>query len=259
MCHLLRELKAAGIRILQVEPYLEVLLGIHNFFARGHRPQDLKKRSIQYPVYLAEKNATGALIAYYQTAAKASFDASVEAVMRFARFDAARLRLRDSLRAQALAPLVKQHPAAYIEAGLIHYSLWQLINKHRQNHSQVRPVFLADDAIQAMGAKGRLFGPGDQLTLLYMLHPGITGTTRERLLAAQSMIYSKIIKKEEQKDNLKDFPHIRDELACIHTAKRLSVQDCGRLFPLIRRAKSTTARQTVTDYLATRKSRSVVQ
>ena len=84
------------------------------------------------------------------------------------------------------------------------------------------------------------------------------GGLKEKLLAAQSMMYSKIIKKDEQKNNLKDFPHIRDELACIHTAKRLSFQDCGRLFPLIRRAKSTTARQTVTDYLATMKSRSVV-
>ncbi len=250
MCFLLRKLHATGVKILQVEPYLEILLDIHNLFAEGHRPQDLKKHSIQYPVYLAEKNATGALIAYYQAAARASFDDSIEAVLRFARFDAARFRLRDSLRAQALALLIKQHPAVYIEAGLIHYPLWQLINKHGQNQLKVRPVFLADDAIKAMGAKGHLFGPGDQLTLLYMLHPGMVGTARAKLLAAQSIIYSKIIKKEEQKDNLKDFPHIRDELACIQAAKRLSFQDCGRLFPLIRRAKSAAARQIVTGYLA---------
>ena len=36
MCYLLQELKAAGKKIYQVEPFLEILAGIHDFFAEGH-------------------------------------------------------------------------------------------------------------------------------------------------------------------------------------------------------------------------------
>ena len=60
MCDLLQELKWQGKQIFQAEPFLKILLGIHEFFADGHHPGELQKNSIQYPVYLAERNATQA-------------------------------------------------------------------------------------------------------------------------------------------------------------------------------------------------------
>ena len=75
---------------------------------------------MRYPVYLAEKDATKALLGYYQTVVNGSFDETFEVVKQFARMDAARFRLRDLLRARALVPLVKQYPLSYIEAGVIH-------------------------------------------------------------------------------------------------------------------------------------------
>jgi len=103
MCYLLWELHAEGKMIFQVEPFLEILSGIHEFFADGHRPGELNQTSIQYPVYLAERNATKALLDYYQTAMTGSFDSTIAAVEQFARMDAARFRLRDSLRAQGIS------------------------------------------------------------------------------------------------------------------------------------------------------------
>jgi hypothetical protein len=85
MCYLLRELAARGKRIVQVEPFLEILLGIHEFFAQGHRPQELDKNAIHYPVYLAEHHATRTLLAYYQTVMTESFEKALEAVEQFAR------------------------------------------------------------------------------------------------------------------------------------------------------------------------------
>jgi hypothetical protein len=123
MCKLLRELKAKGKHIFQVEPFWEILLSIHEFFVEGHHPGEIQKDSVQYPVYLAERNATQALLAYYQTVMAGSFDDTIRATIRFARVDAARFGLRDSLRAQALAPLIKEYPSAFIEAGVIHYPL----------------------------------------------------------------------------------------------------------------------------------------
>jgi hypothetical protein len=250
MCDLLRKLRAEGKKIFQVEPFLEILLGIHEFFAEGHRPQELDPNSIQYPVYLAERNATKALLAYYQTVMTGSFNETIGTIKQFARMDAARFRLRDSLRAQALAPLVKKYPSAFIEAGVMHYPLWRLLRRQMLLQKQVRLIFIADAALNTLGKKGHLFGPGDQLTLLYIFHPTFAQPKREALLAARSLIYSKLVAKEESTENLNSLPHLRDELVCIQISRRLSTADCRHLFPLVRSATSAEARQIVAEYLA---------
>jgi hypothetical protein len=250
MCRLLRNIHAAGKKIYQVEPFLEVLLGIHAFFADGHTPDDLPQNSIQWPVYRAERQATGALLAYYQVALGGSFEQTLTAILRFARADAARFRLRDSLRAQALAPLIEKNPSAYVEAGVIHFQLWQLLRQQLNQPDGVRPVFLADDVLKKMNAGGHLYGPGDQLTLLYIFNPTIAETERHRLLAARAIIYAKIIGKEEINTDPCTFPHLRDELACIRATGKLGLQDCRELFPLIRRAQTDEARQIFYEYLS---------
>jgi len=250
MCRLLRELHAEGKKLHQVEPFIESLVHIHEFFADGRRPDDLSRDSIHFHVYRAERAATGALLAYYQTVAAGSFENSIEAVIRFARADAARFRLRDSLRAQALASLIHEHPSSYVEAGLIHYHLWRLLRERLRARARVQPVFLADAALQALGESGPIFGPGDQLTLLYIFHPAISQPDREKLLAARSMIYSKILEKQEMGDDEQPFPHLRDELACIRAVRKLSIDDCRSLFPRVRRAGSPEARRLVAAFQA---------
>lgn len=250
LCYLLQELKAEGMKIFQIEPFLEILLNIHENFAEGHRPEELNKSSVQYPVYLAERNATGALLAYYQIVMSGSFEASIEAIKQFARLDAARFRLRDSLRAQALAPLIKEYPSTFIEAGVIHYPLWRLLRRRVPPYHRVQLIFIADAALHTLGKKGHLFGPGDLLTLMYIFHPTVAQPKREALLAARSLIYSKLVAKEESTEDLNSLPHLRDELACIQIARRLSTDDCRRLFPLVRGATSSGARQIVAEYLA---------
>jgi hypothetical protein len=252
MCYLLRELAARGKRIVQVEPFLEILLGIHEFFAQGHRPQELDKNAIHYPVYLAEHHATRTLLAYYQTVMTESFEKALEAVEQFARADARRFRLRDSLRAHAMAPLFRQYPSVYIEAGVIHLSLWRLLRRQILPPDRLQLIFLADGALKRLGIKGHIYGPGDQLTLLYIFHPNHITTRRTKMLAARSIIYSKIIEKEELTDALESYPHLRDELACIRATGQLSLDDCRRLFPLVRSANSSAARQIFTEYSALR-------
>jgi hypothetical protein len=249
MCHLLRDLKARGKAIFQTEPFLETLLEIHDFFADGHSPNEIPKDSLWYPVYLAEKNATGALLAYYKTVMVGSFDQVLESIKRFARTDAARFRLRDSLRAQALAPLIRRYSSTYIEAGTIHYPLWRLLNEQIPADINVKPVFLADVALSTVGRKGHLYGPGDQLTLLYVFHPRLNQPQRESLLAARSLIYSKLITKDETEDASTPLFHLLDELSCIQTTGRLLMDDCRYLFERIRGTKTHVARRMVSDYL----------
>ncbi len=252
MCRLLRDLKTEGKSIYQIEPYLETLISIHDFFADGHRPQELNKGSLQYPVYLAEKNATGALLAFYRTVMNGSFEESIEAVKNFARFDAARFRLRDSLRAQSLAPLIENVQSAYIEAGVSHLYLWQSLRKRLSRPRRLKALFLSDDALKTIDLKGHLYGPGDLLTLLYIYHPHTIQSDREKILAARSMIYSKLIAKSEIDYGLQKLPHLRNELTCIWMTNRLSLEDCRQLFPHVRRSGTRQARQIVAEYMADR-------
>jgi hypothetical protein len=256
MCCLLRELHAEGKEIYQVEPFIESLLSIHEFLAEGHKPDDLAENSIHFYVYRAERAATGALLAYYQTVGSGTFEEAIEAIIRFARADAARFRLRDSLRAQALVYLVQEYPSSYIESGLIHYPLCRLLRDRLPSHVRVQPLFLADAALRSMGKKGHLYGPGDQLTLLYIFHPTISQPEWEKLLAARSMIYSKILEKQESNGDGETFPHLRDELACIDAVRQLSVNDCRSLFADIRRASTQAARRTITEFLSKRQQKS---
>jgi hypothetical protein len=200
-------------------------------------------------VYQAERDATRALLDYYEIVMKGRFKAAIQAIIRFARFDAARFRLRDSLRARALAAQFDKGSSAFIEAGAIHLGLYHLLRKKLPEAVQLKPVFLARKVLKTLGVKGPLFGPGDRLTLTYIFHPQTHGTFREELLAARSLIYSKLIEKEEVSADVETFPHIRNELTCIRTVNLLTLDDCDRLFSLIRRVKSEHARQLVDDYL----------
>ena len=252
MCHLLRDLKAEGKTIYQIEPYLETLISIHDFFADGHRPQELNKGSLQYPVYLAEKNATGALLAFYRTVISGSFEETIAAVRNFARLDAARFRLRDSLRAQSLAPLLENVQSAYIEAGASHLYLWQSLRKRLSRPRRLKAIFLSDDALKAINLNGHLYGPGDLLTLLYIYHPHTVQVNREKILAARSLIYSKLIAKSEIDEGLENLPHLRNELDCIRMTNELTLEDCRRLFPRVRRSGTQQAQQIVAEYMADR-------
>jgi len=249
MCDLLKTLKTEGKKIFQVEPFLEVLSDIHDFFADGHGPGEIEKDSIQYPVYLAEKRAAAALLTFYQAAAEGDFNETLRAVRRFARADAARFRLRDSLRSQELVRLVTEYPSAYIEAGEMHYPLFHLLLKGLPKTTRVKPIFTYQAALGESKGKGHIYGPGDQLTLLYIYHPAIDQPMRETILAARSLIHSKLVTKEELTHDLDLLPHLRNELHCNRLVSRLSLCDCRRLFSLIRRADTQTANRLVVDYL----------
>ena len=249
MCRLLRKLKNEGKSIFQVEPYLERLLAIHELFAKGNSPESLEKNPLLLPVYLAERNATKSLLSYYRAVISKSFNDVIKAVQTFARMDAARFRLRDALRADALAPLVARHASSFIETGLMHYPLWQRLKRIVAPSCRVFPKFLADGALKKIAVTGIHYGPGDLLTLLYVFHPNYKEPKREAILAARALIYSKLIIKEEQSDDLSTFPHLRDEIACIKTVRQLSLDDCRRLFSRIVHADTPTSNQIVKRYL----------
>ncbi len=248
MAGVLRECHRAGTRLYQIEPFIDHLLAIHERFAGGDGPSDLPTGTALHRVYLAEREATAALIDFYSVSTGGPLAATIEAVKRFARSDAHRFALRDRMRAAAMADVLTAHGYTYIEAGLIHFPLWQELRRRLPTGYPLRVHFLMTDAVRSMGYRSHLYGPGDLLTLHYRFHPQ-RRFQEEDLLAARALIYSKLIAKEEIVDADEPYPHTRDELEVSAMTARLTLADCGRLYPPIRRASTTTAREMVRHYL----------
>lgn len=248
MAQVLRERRQAGTRLVQVEPFIELLLSIHDRFANGEGPQNLPEGTDLYRVYRAEHLATKALIDFYRASARDGLDITITAVKRFARADAQRFALRDHLRAQALADLVQDAGKAYIEAGPIHYPLWRELRRRLPTGFPLKVHFLMTGVVRALGFRRHLFGPGDLLTLYYRFHPRARFPT-EDLFAARALIYNKLILKEEIAGPADTYPHTRDELAIGRLTDRLSLEDCRRLYPRVRRASTSESRDIVARYL----------
>ena len=247
-CNHLKQLHTQGKSIIQIEPFLEVLIEIHAFFADGGDPSDIDTGSATFNVYQAEKNATGRLLDYYQTVMTGSFEKTIETVKAFARADAARLLLRDAMRAEALVHEVLKYAKSYVEAGYIHHALFVKLRKALAGRANLRPVFLMAPIVKPLLGKRQALGPGDILTLLYVYHPHFQKKEAD-LLAARSIVYIKLLEKEELEAIPGEYPHTRDEVTALQMVCSLSFEDCQNLYPHIRLAKTEDARSMVKAYL----------
>jgi hypothetical protein len=237
--------------LFQVEPFIEALLGIHEFFADGGSPADLTPGTVRHRVYTAEHLATRALLQFYRVSLNGRFEQTVDAVMAFARADASRFRLRDEMRTEALAVLVCGRNTAAVEAGYMHALLWRMLQQRVGKDARVRPVHLLGDRLAEAGAKRRNFGPGDVLTLHYLFGPNRNGSEL-RLLAARSLIYAKLLEKEEMAGRAGEFPHLENERETGRIADLLDYDDCRRLYSLIRRSGTAAALKIAYRYIESR-------
>ena len=247
-CLLWRRMHAAGVPVLQIEPFLERLLQIHERFASGSVPEDIEKEPLHHQVYAAERDATGALIEFYQSASDGQFDAIIEATIRFARLDARRFVLRDRLRAGAIRSLIERYSSIGVEAGQMHVALAPFLRQLLPAGTRVTSVQLMKPIVSLWGRSRHLFGPGDLLTLQYIFHPN-SKSPRLNLLAARALIYNKVIVKDELVPDHTDYPHTRDEIQSIDLVNRLTLSDCRILYKKIGRVSTTAARTAVYQYL----------
>jgi hypothetical protein len=239
LCVELRQLFAQGKHIVQVEPYLDRLVQIHELFANDKTPEYVLSLDGLRDVYLAEKEATGALITFYSLSMKEEFRAVIDSVKAFAQKDAHRIRMRDVMRAAAIAELAATGQRLFVEAGYIHYGLYHFLSKQIGQHLKVQSVFLLQPVIDTLQAKRRNIGPGDVLTLLYVLH-GTIAAAQADLLAARSLIAVQLVAKEElQPDHT--FPHCEDDAMVNALVSSLDFQQCRHLYQRIRGVPRSTA------------------
>ena len=241
LCRELQHLHAHGHRLLQVEPFLDGLAEIHERFADGATPAAILADKGLQDIYLAEKEATGALIDFYAASRTDDFPALIEAVCTFARRDAARIRLRDRLRARAIRDLAATAPSLYVEAGFIHFDLFRLLRSAATAGVRVEPLFLLQPEVDRLGVTRRNIGPGDVLTLHYVFHDRLPAA-RAGLLAARSLIAVQLVAREELAPEADaPFPHCADDGLVNRLVDRLDLEQCRRLHARIRGQDRATA------------------
>jgi len=234
MYKLLRELHQKGKVLLQIEPYMENLMSIHDMFLNGKQPSDVLKIPGLREVYEAEKNATGALLRFYESSLTNSFQKVIEAVRNFAHTDAERFRFRDTMRAKAIVRVLPEKKKVYVEAGAVHTYLEKALRQQLGTRYQIESQFLLKTVVQKLTGKAQVLAPGDILTERYISRKR-RNDEFESLLAARSLIYIQLLEKEEMIPSRSErTPHIKDEIRATELVNKLSLEQCEELYKKIR-------------------------
>lgn len=231
-CRTLQSLHSAGAAILQIHPWMDELVGIHEFFAAGNGPADIPRGGQPWLVYEREREWSAKLLAFYSAAGKNDFDAILGAVNDFAMADAAKIRDMDRHRAAAVKDILPAHGTAYVECGAIHHDMVGLMMK-ALGHGQVRVVHLMEEACLARYGRRRLIPPGDLLTFRHLLGAQ-RDHERETLLAARAVVYNRLMEKEETFDSASPYPHMDAEALVLQILDSLDIEQCRTLFGRIR-------------------------
>jgi len=247
-CELFQSLYQNGKQLFQVDPFITQLNAIHDFFAAGGKPHEIDADSPRGIVYNAERDYSAALLAYYKECLTAPFDNVVRLVKRFAREDARRGRLRDQMRAEAINTLIPAYQSVYVEAGLLHLSLLNRLRERLPTEYRIRPAYLMAPVVRQFTTRRQAWGPGDMLTLLYTYRPDYAQPRADHL-AAQSLIYTKIIIKEEIAAPANSFPHTRNEVESSALVQKLRYSDCEKLYARIKNRTTKEAMEIVREYV----------
>ncbi|WP_291319319.1 hypothetical protein [Desulfonatronospira sp.] len=233
-CLVLRQMHDMGKTILQVEPFVEELIGLHEFFAAEGRPDQIRPETRAGIVYDCERRWSDKLMKFYRASgAGGEFARLVQAVRSFARADAEKGRLRNKMRARALEGVLPLYKSIYVEAGYIHFFLAREIFVRKPQGSLLELFYSMQDFFRERLGRRQILGPGDVLTLLYTWMPDYTGP-RADILAARSLIYNKIVHKEEILEDTARLPHSRDELRAVQLAGSLDYEECREVYREIR-------------------------
>lgn len=219
----LKDLYSRGVRIIQVEPYLEILEKIYRAISAG-RVEEYSLDPGAAEVLEVEKEVTGALIEYHEELMGGDFDRIVDKIIEFAKRDAKRFVVRDRLRAEAISRLELDGMVG-VEAGYMHILLPRYLEERGVKTSTVS---LIDEACRMLGLHPRE-NPGDTLTKSYMLNEDLGG--EERLKAAQSLIYLMLVSREEKTPTLGNpFPHLTEEIGILERITKMSYDECRELY-----------------------------
>ncbi len=223
---LLKNLHAQGLKILQIEPYLEIIEKIHTSIKTGKFGEYTSNPEVRN-VLNVEREVVGKLIEYQEALMKGDFDDIVNKVIEFTKRDSERFRLRDYMRAIEISKL-EEDGKFVVEAGYMHVLLPIFL---RDLNVKLETVNLLEKACRMLNVE-YLENPGDLLAKAYMLRQDLDDS--DRLLAAQSLIYVSMISKEEKLPSPDTpYPHLIEETAVSKKVRAMSYEECKREFTRI--------------------------
>lgn len=230
-CDLLQELHNAGKKVLQIHPWLDKLIEIHEFFAAGHGPEELPKYGYLPDVYNRERQWTAALIDFYESSGTGSFARTIETVTAFAREDARKIRSMDEARAKTISDAVSETGEGtriYVECGSIHFDMVMLLRK-RIEGSTLKVRHLMEEVCKPRFGSRRLLPPGDILTFRHLM-AAPENPFSEKLLAARAVLYNRLIQKGELIAPSGNYPHMENEALVISLVNTLDFEQCERIY-----------------------------
>lgn len=254
---LMKEMYVQGKEIIQIDPYMSCLMQIHEIFSHGGTHKDLPPGHYEI-VYSTERAVSACLLKYYSLIPKGDFCDLLQAVMDFAKSDARRIKIRDEMRAEAIHQFLTKNPPesnfrrVYIEAGYIHQPLLKSLS-HKLKDFKIIPYFPASPIVRFYTSKKHIFSPGDILTLRYAFkgNKGEAFQPDNIVLAARSLVYTKIITKDETRPSEDlPYPHTLDEIWCYKVVNLLSLSECSEIFNQIKYMKTQEARHKVLTYIS---------
>jgi len=227
---LLKKMHGKGIKILQIEPYLENLEKIYRAIDKGEFENAAMGEDIE-TVREVERKATEMLIKYQEAFLRQDFDGVIDATINFTKADAERFRVRDYMRAREIKEIMEKDELPsniFVEAGQMHFLLPEHLSRMLQN-SEITVIKIVEKMAEYCNLK-LISNPGNQLTSEYIMGKKID-RDYERLMAARGIIYISLIKKEEMvPSNNNPCPHLMDEMRVADYVSKLSYEDCRKKF-----------------------------
>ena len=231
-CRTLQHLHSLGATILQIHPWMDELVGVHEFFVAGNSPAQIPRGGKAWEVYSREHEWSRKLLAFYTAAGKKDFKGILAAVTEFAKADAEKIRDMDQDRAAAVAKTVAGRSSVYVECGAIHHTMIGLLIK-MLGHGRIKAVHLMEEVCKERYGVRRLIPPGDLLTFRYLVRAP-EDSAQESLLAARAMIYNRLMEKDENFESAYAHPHMDAEALVLQIISGLDTEQCKDMFDIIR-------------------------
>ncbi|NPA22963.1 MAG: hypothetical protein GXO23_01515 [Crenarchaeota archaeon] len=216
--------------IIQVEPYLTSLVDMFHFIEFKIINKVLEKDNEIKFVHGVESIVSKYLVEYYESILSKSFEDVILNVIKFAKYDAFRILIRDLMRAWKMRDVVNEYGRDkhyLVEAGTIHTCLSKFMST------------ICNVSVHVIDVKEVI---ARRLNIVFPQHPGniLTRIFLEarpfnldycKLLAARSIVYTLLITKSELRpSNMLKYPHIVDEYRVLDFVNKLSYDDCRRIY-----------------------------
>jgi len=227
-----RRLYTSGVQVIPLDPYQEVATEVKvKLFLRKDLEkleQDLTARYIA----MLELNISKVLQEYYRPELRQDFDKLVELTLKYAKFDAERIRFRTELRVRKLVELFEQDLVKFPVAVHTHFLntlLPRVLSERLSAEYRIEVVDLYAKLASKLGVETPAH-PGRELTRVFLEHISLS-QDEIRLLAAKSVILVALYPKTELlPTSTNPYPMFRKDLDICTMLKQLDTFEKCREF-----------------------------